>query len=100
MLQVFNMCTDVSACNCTWGAVRESAVKVDWKKNPSLLRGIERQRHASLSYNPALNGDNFDQILKSYWCWKDETESCVILTYFDYLVQTSGAAQAYMYVWT
>ena len=29
---IFNVCTDVNACNCTWGCmdtVRESALKVD-----------------------------------------------------------------------
>ena len=40
----FNVCTDFDACLCTRGCidtVRESAVIVDWKKNPLLHLGIE-----------------------------------------------------------
>ena len=41
---VFNMRIDVNTCNCTWGCmdtVRETALKVDWEKNPILHRGIK-----------------------------------------------------------
>ena len=41
---VFNVCKGVNACDCTQGrtdTVRESALKVDWEKNPLLQCGIE-----------------------------------------------------------
>ena len=33
--RIFNMCTDVNACDCTQGCadtVKKSALKVDWQK--------------------------------------------------------------------
>ena len=42
--KIFNVCTDVNACNCTWGCtdtIRESARKVDWKKKPMPCWGIK-----------------------------------------------------------
>ena len=41
---IFNMHTDVNACDCTWGCmdpVRESALKADREKNLLPHRGIE-----------------------------------------------------------
>ena len=41
---IFNVYTDVNACNCTRGCtdtVRESALKVDLEKNPLPHRRIE-----------------------------------------------------------
>ena len=41
---IFNVRTDIKACDCTRGCtdiVRESALKVDWEKNPLPPRGIE-----------------------------------------------------------
>ena len=41
---VFNVHTDVNACDCTRGCTKpvgESALKVDWKKNPLPHQGIE-----------------------------------------------------------
>ena len=59
--RIFNVRTDVNACNCTRGCtdtVRESALKADWKKKPlPHWESNLRQRRASpmlyqLSYFP------------------------------------------------
>ena len=50
------MRTDVKACNCTWGrtdTVRESALKVDWEKNPLLYQGI-KPASAACQYDTLL----------------------------------------------
>ena len=42
--RIFNVHTDVNACNCTQvctDSLRESALKVDWKKNPLPHQEIE-----------------------------------------------------------
>ena len=41
---IFNMCTDVNACNCTWGCVDTIRVCTEswlWEKNPLLHQGTK-----------------------------------------------------------
>ena len=63
--RIFNMCTDVNACNCTWGCtdtVRESALTVDYRRKicSHARESNLRWRSASpmlnqLSYIPTLS---------------------------------------------
>ena len=52
---IFNVGTDVNACSFTQGCmdtVRESALKVDWQKNPLLQPQHAGSMLYQLSYNP------------------------------------------------
>ena len=65
---IFNVRTDVNACNCTRGCmatVRESALKVDWEKNPLPCRTVDSNQRwqragpvlYQLSYTPTHKCD-------------------------------------------